>query len=186
MLQKNLKLKLPRTLLRFIAPSLVLSAAFFAPAAGAHLAAGEDKVVGPYIVDFGYAPKFPQAGTGTAIALNLADAKTSAPIPFTEAWVRISDVSGTVLAGNFYPTLPGNTSLSLTLPRDGAYALTVQFFKDTDVLAQTNFMFAATALANTPVVAKASNLQGVSLFALVLTAVLLLAIVFFRRRDQYI
>jgi len=43
------------------------------PMAIAHLDNGEDREVGYYIVDFGYAPKMPTAQESVTIAFNLVD-----------------------------------------------------------------------------------------------------------------
>ncbi len=45
-----------------------------------HLEAGIDKVVGPYLVDFGYTPAHPKENEPVSFVLNVVDATTHAPI----------------------------------------------------------------------------------------------------------
>ncbi len=85
---------------RFLFILLVL---FIIPIATAHLAAGEDRVVGDYIVDFGYEPEKLTAGENAFFAVHLKNNDTEEVVQFTDVWVRISQGDAILFSGLLNP-----------------------------------------------------------------------------------
>ena len=104
--------------------------------AAAHLAGGQDVVSGDYLIDVGWEPAELMAGQKTFLAFNLADPTALTPIEFDRMFFRIDLAGTTVFSGNFDQEQPGNTSLILTAPQPGEYAVVVRFFRDQELLTQ--------------------------------------------------
>src|SRR3990172_1607522 len=106
------------SILCFMRP-LPLLALLLIPAAFAHLAGGEDRVIDGYRVDFGYEPEDLIAGQPAALSFSL----------------RISG-ENVVFAG----TLDGGSAiLTYAFPAPGDYQLTTRFFQGDTQLAETTF-----------------------------------------------
>lgn len=111
----------------------VLGLFLFPSISSAHLDAGEDIVVGKYIVDFGYAPVGPTANMPVDLAINLEDAKTSNLIVPHHVWVRISQGDAVVFAGTFHPQAK-NVTFKQSFAQAGDYNLDFQFFNSANVM----------------------------------------------------
>lgn len=121
---------------RFCALLLVLG--MMPVAAQAHLAGGEDKDVGEYMIDFGYDPEVPHVGDGATLAFDLHKAGTMDEVAFTSVWVRISD-DAQILTATHIPQDDAGTNLLYTFPHEGEYTIRVQFSNDEGVMAETDF-----------------------------------------------
>ncbi len=93
----------------------------------AHLDAGEDKVIGKYLVDFGYAPDAPKVGDHVDLSFNLLDHKTEAVIVPDHVWVRVAQGDNVVFSGTFFPQNK-NVIFSQTFFQAGNYDVTTRFF----------------------------------------------------------
>ena len=114
------------SILCFMRP-LPLLALLLIPAAFAHLAGGEDRVIDGYRVDFGYEPEDLIAGQPAALSFSLPEADA--------LWLRISG-ENVVFAG----TLDGGSAiLTYAFPAPGDYQLTTRFFQGDTQLAETTF-----------------------------------------------
>ncbi len=116
----------------------VILSLFFIPSASAHLGAGEDTVIGGYLVDFGYAPPTPNAKESTILAFNLVNDSTKEVIGPTSVWVRISSPENVVFAGTFHPKSE-HVSFSYAFPEPGYYEITAKFEKDDRASVQADF-----------------------------------------------
>lgn len=108
------------------------------PMTYAHLDAGEDVVVGNYLIDFGYAPANPSTDDKVTIAFNLLNATTKEAITPENVWVRISSEEYVLLAGTFYPEA-GNVLFTYKFPKQDVYEVSVKFRDDAGTLAENNF-----------------------------------------------
>jgi hypothetical protein len=107
------------------AVTLLVLAALPAPSS-AHLAGGRDVVVDGYIVDFGHEPAPPVAGEPAALAFNLVDKETMAPVEPESVWVRISTDRDILFAGVLKPE-PATVTFSYAFPAAGAYEIKARF-----------------------------------------------------------
>jgi len=98
----------------------------FATFAFADLGAGENKTVGPYLLDVGWDPAHPVAGEKTSLAINVVDAQTLEKTTFSGAWLRISKGEKIFFAGNLQMD-EGSTALTFVFPEEGEWTLDVQF-----------------------------------------------------------
>lgn len=107
----------------------------------AHLDAGEDAVVGEYLVDLGYSPENPHSTDELTIALNLVNDSTGKLIEPDKVWVRISTDKEIVFAGNFAPEA-GNVVFSYIVPYASKYEITARFFDESgESLVEHSFEF---------------------------------------------
>ena len=90
------------------------------------MAAGDDVVVGDYILDFGYDPAFPQAGGATTLAFNFADAKAQTALSPESVWVRISLGDKIVFSG-VEAAQNGNVTMTFDFPEPGDYAIDASY-----------------------------------------------------------
>lgn len=134
-----------------------------------HLSAGEDKTVDGYLIDFGYDPAEPQSGQKTVFAINLVNETTLEAIETDKLWIRISSTKDSVFAGNLKPDY-GNAAFTFAFPSAGKYEFALKFFKDENLLAETNFEVEAK-----------ENINFNYIYAAVLAA---LAILFFAYRKK--
>jgi hypothetical protein len=94
--------------------------------AGAHMDAGVDLSVGPYLIDTGWSPNPPVAGEPVALSFGLGDKETEQGIPYESAWVRIASGSKIVFAGAVRAS-GGTAIFTQTFPTAGEYEMTVRF-----------------------------------------------------------
>jgi hypothetical protein len=126
---------------------LLLVALLFTPAAAtSHLAGGEDRIVGDYLIDFGFEPVTLSTSERSTLVFNLVNATSQEPIPFATAWVRISDSSEAVFAGTF-ASENGNVPITFTFPRGGEYEITVTFGNGSQEITRTSFPIAVKNVA---------------------------------------
>ena len=103
----------------------------------AHLAAGEDKEIAGYIVDFGYEPEQIEAGRASVMLFGIANASTEEAVETTGVWVRISSADKVLFAGTIDA---GETaSMSYVFPASGTYEITARFDKADGQILQTSF-----------------------------------------------
>ena len=96
------------------------------PIASAHLEGGADKVVGDYLVDFGYSPGTPIAGDKMLIAINLVNNSEQTVITPESVWVRISNGNDVIFAGRFHPEAK-HVTFSFSFPKPGNYTIDTRF-----------------------------------------------------------
>jgi hypothetical protein len=109
------------------------------PLASSHLAAGEDKVVGEYIVDFGYEPEKLTAGENSFFAIHLKDKESKEVVPFTDVWVRISQGDAILFSGLLNPT-DNVAELSYYFSVSDHYEIKLRFRDGEKTLAETTFI----------------------------------------------
>lgn len=113
---------------------------FFPPIANAHLEGGEDKVVGDYLIDFGYEPETIEAGQGTSLLFNLANADGQEAVDFSHIWLRITSDDEIVFSGRLLGEGEGiGTTVHMTFPKPGTYTLSTRFYEGDEELANTDF-----------------------------------------------
>lgn len=159
---------------------LLATATFFAPmAANAHMAAGQDIAVDGYILDFGYDPAIPQAGSQTTLAFNFADSETQTPLVPESVWLRISLGEELVFAGVLAPQ-NGNVTLTYTFPNAGDYSIDASYrYQGRDVT--TTFPLKVSALLPAvPTAAEHARLPAVVIGGI--TLVCLIGYRLFRQR----
>jgi|TARA_Y100000310_G_scaffold340197_1_gene435167 hypothetical protein len=111
---------------------------FLLPTGIAHLAAGEDKVVAGYLIDFGYTPENPQITDKVNLVLNLVNDTTKEVIKPTSVWIRISSSKEVVFAGTLHPGT-GSVSFTYIFPYADNYEITTRFQGKDNVLLETDF-----------------------------------------------
>lgn len=140
-------------LLRMLRIILFTFALLLVPAGAvlAHLDAGEDKVTGAYLIDFGYAPAPVVALQPTDLALNLVDNVTQTVVAPARVWVRIADGDAIVFSGNFIPQA-NHITFSYAFPHAAEYDILAEFFDHADddepVVSQTFTISVAAAVAD--------------------------------------
>jgi hypothetical protein len=92
----------------------------------AHLENGVDKQVGPYLLDVGWEPAAPVAGTPVFFAVNVADYETHERTDFDQVWVRFSKGDRIAYAGTLSMDR-GSTSFSYEFPEAGVWEMDVRF-----------------------------------------------------------
>ena len=102
----------------------------------AHLEAGEDRKVGEYRVDFGYAPEDPRASEAVSFALNLLN--DTEQLDFDNAWVRISSGKEVVFSGFLHP-ISRSVAFNYRFPYPGDYEIHVRFSGNYATMADTSF-----------------------------------------------
>ncbi len=116
----------------------LLFTVLFSQSGLAHLGGGEDRVVGDYLVEFGYAPAMPVQNEETFIALSLANNTTVQSIDVEKVLIRISDRDKLVFAGSFLPE-NRNVALTYVFQHGGEYEIEVAFYKNDVILTSTKF-----------------------------------------------
>lgn len=96
------------------------------PFSYAHLAGGEDKEVGPYLLDAGWDPERPIVGESTSFAVNIVDSHTFTPSNFSSVLIRLSKNDEIFFAGNL-ELKGGSASFAYTFPEGGEWDLEIQF-----------------------------------------------------------
>jgi len=95
----------------------------------AHLSSGEDKIIEPYLVDFGYSPKNLNTIEPTFLNFNLVNETTKTPILYSSVWISISNVNNknqNLFSAILYPEV-GNSNLQILFQKGGNYNITAQF-----------------------------------------------------------
>ena len=110
--------------MRFILGLLALG--LLAALGSAHLDAGFDHQVGPYLVDVGWSPVGPNAGDSVFIKTSVVFANDTSATDVDSAWVRFDKnnqvpFSGTLALSN------GSNVISYAFPDAGVWTMTVQF-----------------------------------------------------------
>jgi|SRR3989344_6275485 len=108
------------------------------PITHAHLAAGEDKNINNYIIDFGYDPVNPKVNDQITLGFNLIDKTTNKVINPDNILVRISSSKEIVFAGTFHP-LSENVLFTYKFPYLDNYEIYVQFNDKDKELVNTKF-----------------------------------------------
>lgn len=104
----------------------------------AHLDGGEDKVIGNYLIDFGFSSEQPRIGENIIFTFNLLDNETKEIIDFTSVWVRISSSDGIIFAGTLHQEAK-NVTFSNTFSSANLYEITARFKQGNEVLIETSF-----------------------------------------------
>lgn len=104
-----------------------------------HLGAGEDKVIGDYLVDFGYEPEILEEDEEATIALNLVNATSNELIVPESVWVRISNENKIVFAGTFSPEAM-HVGFAFIFPEKGNYEIKSEFRGEDKVIVSTTFL----------------------------------------------
>jgi hypothetical protein len=97
------------------------------PSSFAHLAAGEDKVIGEYKVDMGYDPEFISAGESFTLSFIIMNATTQEQLNPRKVWVRILKDDKVAFAATFAPEARTVMTV-MSLPENGVYTIDVRFF----------------------------------------------------------
>ncbi|MBI3413140.1 MAG: hypothetical protein HY051_03605 [Candidatus Aenigmarchaeota archaeon] len=121
----------------------------------AHLGGGEDRVVGGYLVEFGYAPGTPVQNEETFIALSLANNTTLQPIDVEKVLIRISDPDKLVFAGSFLPE-NRNVGFTYVFQAGGEHEIEAAFYKNDVILTSTKFKLAVEGMINPFILAGAA------------------------------
>jgi hypothetical protein len=165
-----------------------------APLVQAHLAGGQDAVVGEYLIDFGYEPDPVIAGKSATFAFNLVNNEAQKAQEYSHVWIRISsDTEGIIFAGNTHSDVPGNASMLYTFASPGEYKITTHFKQDRETIVQNNFTIQVAAAEDTEekltsevspdVSSEAEASPPVSRLNIVLVVIIVLMGIFaFRRR----
>lgn len=123
----------------WIATLFLFTALIFSPlTTSAHLEDGEDKIVGNYLIDFGYSPAHPQINQGVTIALNLVDNTTKKIIVPDHVWVRIAADDQIIFAGALFPEAQHINFLQ-TFPTAGSYEVTTRFYDKNQLMTEASF-----------------------------------------------
>jgi hypothetical protein len=99
---------------------------FLLPISIAHLEAGEDKVVGDYIIDFGYQPKDLTAEEAVVLAFTLQDKDTNEIVVPKNVWIRIAEGEKVIFTGILQPD-QDQVLITYTFPRAAEYEITARF-----------------------------------------------------------
>lgn len=164
---------------RFLVLVLTIFFALLPGFAAAHLDAGEDVVVGKYIIDFGYAPAKPLAGERIDFSLNVLDAATKKPVNPRYAWVRMHTGTSTVFAGTLSPQ-NANFAFTQTLPAlSGEYYITTEFFGPgaAPLVTHTSHFMVAAPVAAAVAKGPAGSNSGIGIWLMFFGALCLSALV---------
>ncbi|TAL58268.1 MAG: hypothetical protein EPN86_00450 [Nanoarchaeota archaeon] len=115
----------------------------------AHLAGGEDRIAGGYLVDFGFSPANITSQNSSFINFNLLENSTLRMANITSVWVRISDDKNVVFAGTFKP-VNGNFGFLFTFPAGGKYEILARFYNDSKVLTEQKYNLNVTGETGDP------------------------------------
>lgn len=97
-----------------------------------------EEQVGSYFVDIGYNLE-PTAGDPVRFDLLLSHEKGGEPVPFTQAWVRITGEDGLLFAGPVAYGTFGRPGFSLVFPQGGTYTVSARFEEGEKSLAEVAF-----------------------------------------------
>jgi len=123
-------------ILKLLVPSIAFI--ILAQNAFSHLAAGQDKALNGYLIDFGYDPAEPIANEKAVFAANILNGAAKEAINSDSVFVRISSSKESVFAGNLNPE-NGSVAFTFAFPYGDSYEVALKFFKDGDILAQSAF-----------------------------------------------
>ena len=127
--------------LRFIAV-LLLFASLVSLTSYAHgLGGGQDKVVGNYLVDFGYSETSPVKNEPVLLTFVLRNSSSENMINFARARVMILSENDVLFSGNVKDEFDGQASITYRFPHDGNFTLRVRF-NEKVTLAETEFSLA--------------------------------------------
>ncbi|MEK6876566.1 MAG: hypothetical protein AABX63_04085 [Nanoarchaeota archaeon] len=108
------------------------------PNALPHLDAGEDKVVGEYLVDFSYSPKEPSIDDKAAMAFSLLNNTNREVIEPESVWIRLSSSKEVVFAGTLKQE-SGNVAFTYKFPYADDYIITARYKDSEKTIVETDF-----------------------------------------------
>jgi hypothetical protein len=108
------------------------------PNALPHLDAGEDKVVGEYLVDFSYSPKEPSIDDKAAMAFSLLNNTNREVIEPESVWIRLSSSKEVVFAGTLKQE-SGNMAFTYKFPYADDYIITARYKDSEKTIVETDF-----------------------------------------------
>lgn len=102
-----------------------------------------ERQVGAYLVDIGYSEPDPVMGQSVVFDFGLE--KDGEEASFTDAWIKIEDKDGVVLATGIHNATYGGAKLTYAFPESGSYIISVRYERADDALAEASFELPVTA-----------------------------------------
>lgn len=106
-----------------------------------------EETVGNFLVDIGYNPPQPEAGSPVSFDFNLIDKTSGQPAPFTDIWVQVIKDGETILATGIHKQEIGATTLLYAFPQAGDYEVAVRYQDADKEIVQASFPLTIAALS---------------------------------------